>query len=61
MAKEKACKVCKTIYEEERCPNCNNQEYSEDFKGKMIILNPEKSEVAKNLKITKRGNYTIKI
>ena len=61
MAKERACKICKTIYEGDKCPNCGSQEYSEDFKGKIIILDPENSEVAKNMKIAKKGTYTIKL
>jgi DNA-directed RNA polymerase subunit E" len=61
MGKERACRICRTIYEGDKCPNCNNQEYSEDFKGKVIILNPESSEVAKNIKATKKGTYAIKL
>ena len=58
--KKKACKICKTIYEGEKCPNCGSKEFTENFKGELIILNPEKSEVAHNLKITKKGEFAIK-
>jgi DNA-directed RNA polymerase subunit E" len=61
MVKEKACKICKIIYQGEKCPNCNSQEYSDDVKGKIMILNPENSEIAKKLKITQKGTYAIKI
>jgi DNA-directed RNA polymerase subunit E" len=49
MAKPKACKLCSTILEEggDKCPNCGSKELTEGFKGRAVILNPEKSEVAK--------------
>ena len=61
MSKEKACKNCKLIYERESCPNCGKKETSDSFKGKIDIIDPEKSELAKHLKITKKGLYSIKL
>jgi DNA-directed RNA polymerase subunit E" len=61
MAKAKACKVCKLIYEEDTCPKCGAKETTESFKGKIIVLNPEKSELAPKLNIKEKGNYAIKI
>jgi len=60
MAK-KTCKNCKMIYEGDKCPNCGSQEYTDSSKGRVIILNPESSEVAKNLKLTGKGSYAIKL
>lgn len=57
---EKACKQCGRIYEGEKCPGCGSQEYIEDIKGRMIILDSEKSEIAKQLKIQKSGTYIIR-
>jgi len=56
----RACKICKRIYEGDRCPECGSQEYSEDFKGRVMIFDSEKSEVANKLKIKKSGLYAIK-
>jgi DNA-directed RNA polymerase subunit E" len=61
MAKEKACKNCKRIYEGELCPVCGKKETSDSFKGKVEITNPEKSILGKELKINKKGIYAIKI
>jgi DNA-directed RNA polymerase subunit E" len=61
MAKDKACKNCKLIYEGESCPSCGKKEISENFKGRVEIINSEKSIVAKELKINKNGFYAIKI
>ncbi len=60
MAKQKACKICKAIYEGERCPKCNSKESTDSFKGKIIVLNPEKSEIAKKLNIKEEGSFAIK-
>ena len=59
--KERACKVCKTIYlEGEKCPNCESKEYTEGFKGKIFVLDAKKSEIAKNLNIETNGEFAVK-
>jgi DNA-directed RNA polymerase subunit E" len=58
--KTRACKICNTIHEEERCPKCESKEYTESFKGRIILLNPEKSEIAPRIKLKDRGNFAIK-
>lgn len=60
MAKEKACKLCKTIYEGEKCPRCDSKESIEGFKGRIAVINPEKSEIAQKLNIKEKGNFAIK-
>jgi len=61
MSIERACKKCNAIYLGDKCPVCGSQEYSEEIKGRVVIFDPENSEVAKNAKITKKGTYAIKI
>lgn len=61
MAKEKACKHCKLVYEGDSCPNCERKDTTDTFKGKIVITNPEKSELAKAMKINKKGLYAIKL
>jgi len=62
MAKPRACKQCKTIYEGDKCPKCgaNSSNSTESWKGKVAILNPEQSEIAGKLKISEKGTYAIK-
>ena len=61
MAKPKACKLCKTIVEEgEKCPNCESKELTEGFKGRIVVLNPEKSELAQKVGLKEKGNFAIK-
>ncbi len=61
MPKEKACKNCKLVYEGDTCPSCGKKDVSETFKGKVEIVTPEKSELAKQLKISKKGIYAIRV
>ncbi len=61
MAKAKACKICKKIYETgEKCSNCDSKELTESFKGRVVVSNPKKSEIAQKLNIKEKGNYAIK-
>lgn len=59
----KACTKCKflTLSEEEKCPNCGSTTFTDEWDGIAIILDPERSEVARILGITKPGRYAIKI
>ncbi|VVB79197.1 Transcription elongation factor Spt4 [uncultured archaeon] len=59
-SKTKACKVCNTIYDGDKCPECDSREGTESFKGKIVVLNAEKSEIAQKLKLNKAGTYAIK-
>lgn len=49
------------IYEGDKCPNCGSQEYTDSSKGRVIILGPENSEIAQNLKVKGKGSYAIKL
>ena len=60
MTKPRACKICRRIYEGEKCPNCESKESTDSFKGRVIVHNPEKSEIAQKLNIKKKGEYAIK-
>jgi DNA-directed RNA polymerase subunit E" len=60
-SKEKACKLCKKIYEEGiKCPACDSKEFTESFKGRIYIKDPEKSEIAKRLNIAGKGEFAVK-
>lgn len=61
MVKSKACKVCNKIYDSgEKCPRCHAKESTDGFKGRIVVLNAEKSEIAKKLSIKDKGNFAIK-
>lgn len=58
--KQRACKICNTLHENEKCPACDSREYTDSFKGRIVVLNPEKSEIAQKLKLKNKGNFAIK-
>ena len=61
MAKQKACKICNKIYEEgDKCPRCEAKEFTEGFKGRIVVFSPEKSEIAQKINIKDKGNFAIK-
>ncbi len=60
MSSKKACRSCRRIYEEANCPNCGSNESVKDYKGVVAIFDPQNSEIAKNMKIDKAGEYAIK-
>ena len=60
MSAKKVCKKCRIFVEKDKCPICGNSSFSDNWKGRMNILNHEKSEVAKTLEIKQDGEYTIK-
>lgn len=61
MPKAKACRLCNKIYESgEKCPRCGAKESTDSFKGRIVVLDPEKSEIAKKMKIQDKGNFAIK-
>lgn len=60
MAKQKACRLCNTIYEGDKCPKCDSKDSTESFKGKIVVLNPEKSEIANKINLKSKGNFAIK-
>ncbi len=61
MAKEKACKQCKSVYEGAKCPKCGSTESTDTFKGKIYVLNPGESELAKNLKLNEKGEFAVRL
>lgn len=59
--KKKVCKKCKVIVTKAKCQLCNGTDLTTSWNGRIIILNHEKSEVAKKLNINSNGEYAIKV
>lgn len=59
--KELACRRCKRLTTEKVCPNCGSTELSTEWSGLIIILDPDRSQVAHTLSITKPGRYALKV
>jgi DNA-directed RNA polymerase subunit E" len=59
--KELACLRCKMLTTEKACPNDGSTDLSSEWSGLIVIIYPEKSQVAKTLGITKPGRYALKV
>ena len=55
-----ACKNCFTITDAEKCPNCGG-ELSKEWQGYVVVIDADKSEIAKKLNIKKAGSYALKV
>lgn len=59
---KKACKKCKVLVESgDKCPLCQSTQLVESWKGQIVILKPEESEIAKKMNIKEKGTYAIKV
>lgn len=58
---KKVCKVCKIFVDGETCPICKKNQFAASFQGKISILDPNKSEIAKIMKFSAKGEYAIKV
>jgi DNA-directed RNA polymerase subunit E" len=58
---EKACTSCHTITKEDLCPKCKSPSLSDDFSGLLIVLDPERSMIAKAMNVKEKGRYALKV
>jgi len=61
MSKKKACKKCKIFYLEEECPHCHISQPVTNWKGRVYIVDAEKSDIAKQIGSEHDGEYAIKV
>jgi len=62
MKRSKACKNCRRILEDTNtCPVCKTSQLTSNWKGFVVVIDPEKSEIAKKLDVMTPGKYAIKI
>ncbi len=58
---EKACRNCRFITTEDKCPACGSTDLTDNWSGFVIILNPEKSELGKAMEVKLPGKYAVRI
>jgi DNA-directed RNA polymerase subunit E" len=58
---EKACKNCRFISNGPVCPNCKSTNLSDDWTGLVVIIDPERSEIAKKMGIKSPGRYAVRV
>jgi DNA-directed RNA polymerase subunit E" len=58
----KACRNCRYIIEKGKtCPACSSTSFTTFWRGYTIIINPEKSEIAKKIGATMPGKYALRL
>lgn len=57
---KKVCKKCKIFVTGQTCPLCKGKEFTESWQGRVNITDPLRSEIAKMIGITAKGEYAIK-
>jgi len=53
------CRNCRRFTTEKECPVCKSKDLSTSWKGVVIIINPNESEIAKSLGIENPGKYAL--
>ena len=56
----KVCKKCKIFVKGSECPLCKSNQLTESWNGRINVLDANKSEIAKKIDITVKGEYVIK-
>ena len=59
--KKKACKKCKIFVEGNECPICKGNKFSTNWQGRINVIDPENSDIAKKIEIKVKGEYAIKV
>lgn len=58
---KKVCKTCRIFVEGDKCPICRNSNFTDNWKGRIYILNAEKSKIAQKAGLKVKGEYAIKV
>ncbi|BCS91313.1 MAG: DNA-directed RNA polymerase subunit E'' [Candidatus Micrarchaeota archaeon] len=61
MADYKACKSCRYITDKSECPVCGSKDLTAKWNRLLIVIDPERSEIAKKLNIALKGEYALEI
>lgn len=59
--KLKASKSTKALTSGSACPITKKTDLTENWKGKVIVLDPSRSEIAKKMGFEVKGDYAIKV
>jgi DNA-directed RNA polymerase subunit E" len=61
----KACRQCRRVIEEDNvktCPVCGSDtQFTTFWRGYVIIMDPEKSEIAQKMGVTAPGKYALRL
>ncbi len=58
---EKACENCHRIVEGDVCPVCGDSSLSDEWRGFVIIFDPEDSQIAELMDVDTPGRYALRV
>ena len=58
---EQVCRECHRIISGQTCPICSSSNLSSDWSGMVIIIDPERSEIAKKIDVKVADKYALKV
>lgn len=62
MQKGKACRQCRKVIETgEKCPVCGGASFTTFWRGYVVIIDPEKSEIAQKMGINTIGMHALRL
>ena len=60
--KGKACRTCRMVIEEgDHCPNCKGNAFTTFWRGYVVILDAEQSEIAQKMGIKTPGKFALRL
>jgi DNA-directed RNA polymerase subunit E" len=57
---QRACRNCHSISDQMKCPKCGG-ETSKEWQGYLIVVDPEKSEIARKMGIKSSGRFALRV
>ena len=57
----KVCKKCKMFVEGDTCPSCKEGQFSDNWKGRIYVADPNRSIIAQKIGLKMKGEYAIKV
>ena len=60
MISQRACRQCRYITNLPKCPLCSG-ETSREWQGYLVVMEPDKSEIAKKMGIKVQGRYALRV
>jgi RNA polymerase subunit RPABC4/transcription elongation factor Spt4 len=59
--KKKVCRNCKLFVEENVCPICKRDSFSQQWQGRIYFVNAKDSFIGKQMGVEQDGEYAIKV
>ena len=58
---EKVCRVCHRVVSGQSCAICGSTNFSTDWSGYVIIIDPKHSQIARTMGLKLAGKYALKV